>query len=433
MQGFRRSKWRSPDHGTTCISWIGGNGLSPHESLPWPERYRPDSISQIVGNMSSVKRLRTWLETWRIRIPEKRAILLIGPPGVGKTASVGALVNDLDAELVEFNASDKRNKGAIERQVWRAATQQTIDGRMRIILLDEVDGLSGTSDRGGVRAILKVIDATVHPIVMTANDPDSPRLKNIKKRFEELEFRPIEHEDAIRVLKRILKDSGHDLGHDQLMLIIEQSAGDLRAAISDLEKIVKGGSTEKDLGLPIRNQRRKIDIALRKLFATRDSSLARKVVSETDANHDEILLWLDENMHHHLKTKNELSSGMESLSIADLNLGRIMKQQNWKLLAYVYDFLSVGVSTSRKKTAFRAVHYERPDWPLLVWRGNRTQDKRAKTMARLSQLSGVSQKRVGRTHQEVIGRIVEREPGMKAEFADWLNVSRRDIDKMKRH
>jgi replication factor C large subunit len=383
-----------------------------------------------VGNTDSVKRLKLWLESWKKRIPDSKAVLLIGPPGVGKTASVGALVNDLNAELVEFNASDKRNKGAIEKQVWRAATQQTIDGRMRIILLDEVDGLSGTSDRGGVRAILKVVEATVHPIVMTANDPDSPRLKDIKKQLEVLEFRPIEPEETAHVLKRILKDSGHDFEPDQLMAIIEHSGGDLRAAISDLEKALMGGFNKEELGLTTRNERRKIDSALRKLFATTDPSLARRVLSETDSNHDEILLWLDQNMHHHLKTKDELSSGMEALSLADLNLGRIMKQQNWKLLAYVYDFLSVGTSTSRTTTPFRSVHYGRPDWPLLVWRGNRTQDKRAKTMARLSQLSGVSQQRVGRTHQEVIATIVERKPSMKSDFVSWLGASRRDIDRI---
>ncbi len=407
--------------------------MRSHESLPWPEKYRPTSISQVVGNTVSVNKLKLWLESWKDGAPDSRAVLLIGPPGVGKTASVGALVNDLDAELVEFNASDKRNKGAIERQVWRAATQQTIDGRMRIILLDEVDGLSGTSDRGGVRAILQVVEKTVHPIVMTANDPDSPRLKDIKKRSVVLEFRAIASENMVDVLRGILNDSGHRVELEDLMTIVEQSGGDMRAAISDLEKAIRGGVTGKKMGLAARNERRRIDTAIRKLFATTDPSVARRVISETDSNHDEILLWLDENMHHHLKTMKELSSGMDALSIADLNLGRIMKQQNWKLLSYVYDFLSVGTSTSRTRTAFRSVHYDRPTWPLLVWRGRRTTDKRAKTMAKLSQVSGISQQRVAKTHQEVIGTIVQREPAMKSEFADWLKASKRDIDKIGRH
>ena len=143
-----------------------------NEDLPWPEKHRPRSTDQIVGNSEQISAMRTWVLSWKNRLPDKRAILLIGPPGTGKTATIGALAMDLDMEIVEFNSSDKRNKGSIETLVWRAASQQTLDGRPRIILLDEVDGLSGTSDRGGVGAIIKVIKNSVHPILMTANDPD---------------------------------------------------------------------------------------------------------------------------------------------------------------------------------------------------------------------------------------------------------------------
>jgi replication factor C large subunit len=133
-----------------------------NESLPWPEKHRPRKLDGLVGNHETIRTLKSWVESWISRIPSKRAALLVGPPGTGKTASVGALASDLDMELVEFNSSDKRNKDSIETLVWRAASQQTLDGRPRLILLDEVDGLSGTSDRGGVGAILKVIKDAVH-------------------------------------------------------------------------------------------------------------------------------------------------------------------------------------------------------------------------------------------------------------------------------
>ncbi len=110
-----------------------------------------------MGNIDTIHTLREWISSWRRGIPKKRAILLIGPPGVGKTASICALSHDLNMELVEFNASDKRNKGSIETTVWIAATQQTIDGRLRIIMLDEVDGLSGTAGAGA--ELLEIADA----------------------------------------------------------------------------------------------------------------------------------------------------------------------------------------------------------------------------------------------------------------------------------
>ncbi|MHA2079568.1 MAG: AAA family ATPase, partial [Candidatus Thorarchaeota archaeon] len=106
------------------------------DGLPWPEKHRPRKLDGLVGNRETIRTLKSWVESWISRIPSKRAALLVGPPGTGKTASVGALANDLDMELVEFNSSDKRNKDSIETLVWRAASQQTLDGRPRLILLD---------------------------------------------------------------------------------------------------------------------------------------------------------------------------------------------------------------------------------------------------------------------------------------------------------
>ncbi len=204
------------------------------ESLPWPEKHRPRKLDGLVGNREAIRALKSWVESWISRVPGKRAALLVGPPGTGKTASVGALANDLDMELVEFNSSDKRNKDSIETLVWRAASQQTLDGRPRLILLDEVDGLSGTSDRGGVGAILKVIKDAVHPIVMTANDPNSPRLKDLMKVCQVYNFEAIENIDIEKILKYILSENNVDVSEEVLDEIVEGSGGDLRAAISDL-------------------------------------------------------------------------------------------------------------------------------------------------------------------------------------------------------
>ena len=104
--------------------------------LPWTEEFRPNSQKEVVGNSDSIQAFVAWIQSWKQGFPKYRAVLLVGPPGVGKTAIVGAIANDFDLELVEFNASDKRNKDNIEIHVSRAATQHTLDGRGRIILND---------------------------------------------------------------------------------------------------------------------------------------------------------------------------------------------------------------------------------------------------------------------------------------------------------
>jgi replication factor C large subunit len=391
-------------------------------SLPWPERYRPRKLDEMVGNPETIRGLKDWIQSWLLKIPSKRAALLIGPPGTGKTASVGALANDLDMELVEFNSSDKRNKDSIETLVWRAVSQQTLDGRSRIILLDEVDGLSGTSDRGGVGAILKVIKDAVHPIVMTANDPDSPRLKDLMKECQVFNFEFIKTDDMEKILKRILSDNKLEVSSELLDEIIEGSGGDLRAAISDLEFQVRSGLTSVVVEPVIRDSKRGTEETLRHLFASSDSKIARRALSESELNYDSMVLWLEENLHLHLLTPEELDEGFEQLSLADLTLGRIMINQNWKLLAYFYDFLSMGVAMSRSETPFRRVKYSQPSWPLLVWQGNRKQDKQSEILESLAMLTGVSKRRVRLTHLDAIFEIIKIDPKSLKNFAAWLNV-----------
>ena len=397
------------------------------KNLPWPEKHRPKKLDGLVGNRETIKSFKSWIESWISKIPSKRAALLVGPPGTGKTASVGALANDLDMELVEFNSSDKRNKDSIETLVWRAASQQTLDGRPRLILLDEVDGLSGTSDRGGVGAILKVIKDTVHPIVMTANDPDSPRLKDLMKVCQVFNFEIIENDDIEKVLKQILSENDIEISGEIIDEIVESSGGDLRAAISDLESQAKGGSASSVIKPTIRDSKKGTEETLRYLFASADSKMARKVLSESELNHDSLVLWLEENLHLHLMTPKELDEGFEQLSLADVTLGRIMRDQNWKLLAYVYDFLSLGVAMSRSETPFRKVKYSQPSWPILVWQGNRKRDKQAEVLGSLSVLTGVSKRRVRQTHLDAILEIIKINPKSLKDFAAWLNVEKSSL------
>jgi len=391
-------------------------------NLPWPEKHRPTSLSEIVGNEDVIKGLWEWIRAWMSKIPRKRAALLIGPPGVGKTASINAMANDMDAEIVEFNASDKRNKANIEVQVWRSATQQTLVGRFRIILLDEVDGLSGTSDRGGVGAILKIIKESVHPIVMTANNPESPRIKDLLKHCQVFLFRPIEKKHVLTILKKIAGSNEVEIKDEIFDIIITRSGGDLRAAIADLEAIAGGTMSVGELGLGIRDVSRGIEETLSRLFTTTDTTVAKKVVSQTSVDYDQLLLWLEENLHHHLTTPEELENGLEALSQADLYLGRIMRGQNWKLLSYTYDFLSAGVSSSRTETPYRKVEYTRPDWPLLIFKGRKMREKKAELVAKLSTITGVSRSRAQRIYIRDIEKIIEKNPKEIQRFASWLDI-----------
>lgn len=61
-----------------------------------------------------------------------------------------------------------------------SATRSLFNHDLKLIILDEVDGIHGNEDRGGVQAINRIIKESRHPMVLTANDPYSKRLQSIK-------------------------------------------------------------------------------------------------------------------------------------------------------------------------------------------------------------------------------------------------------------
>ena len=92
----------------------------------WTERYRPDSERQLEGNERQRKLIRNWLQNWAEGVPKKPGILLIGPPGVGKTTVARAIANDMNWQVIELNASDARNAGAIRKAATHASTHSSL-------------------------------------------------------------------------------------------------------------------------------------------------------------------------------------------------------------------------------------------------------------------------------------------------------------------
>jgi DNA polymerase III delta prime subunit len=119
------------------------------------ERLRPGRLTEIVGNPWALEKLRTWAQGWGAGRgpPRRRAVILEGRPGVGKTTAAWALARELGWTLVEMNASEARNRTAIEQVAGRASYSNAFsatgeyrsarDGARTLILLDEADCLSG--------------------------------------------------------------------------------------------------------------------------------------------------------------------------------------------------------------------------------------------------------------------------------------------------
>lgn len=307
--------------------------------------------------------LKKWAVSWDSGIPDKRAVILIGSPGIGKTSAALALASDMGWSVVEMNASDQRTGHAIEDVAVRGAMFNTFsgtgeylkssEGGRKLIILDEADNLFGRQDRGAIPAIVKLITETKQPVILIVNDfyELSRRSSTIKNRTLQIEFRRPQINTVIKTLSKIAKTEGVEIKPEALRSIADNAAGDLRAAVSDLQSIAQGKTkVTEDVSemLSERDGRSSMFDFVHAVFRKNDPGNARAVLHETDSDPDTALLWVDENLPYEYLDKGDLVRGYERLSRADIYLGRIHRRQHYRFWAYANDMLSFGVASAKR-------------------------------------------------------------------------------------
>ena len=145
--------------------------------MMWSEKYRPKNIIDLVGNEEARKSLVEWFTNWK---KGTKPILLVGPPGIGKTTLANLAAKQFGYDLISINASDVRNKQNIEETLSPVLGNQTVLGTP-MIFIDEVDGIHGRADYGGAQAIINILKESTVPIVLAANSDSSDKMKSIKK------------------------------------------------------------------------------------------------------------------------------------------------------------------------------------------------------------------------------------------------------------
>jgi replication factor C large subunit len=319
----------------------------------WTVKHKPKSLNEIVGNEEAIEKLANWVKSWDKSRPQKRAALLYGPPGVGKTVSVEALANDLDMELVERNASDYRTEDAVQKFAGLASQSGTLFGKKRLILFDELDGITGKEDRGGVGAITQIVKTALVPIILIANNAYDPRLGALRFYCLLLEFRKPPVGEVMKHLSRICQRENIMADEPALKFIAQRSEGDVRSAVNDLQALAQGKKTlayEDVSWLAYRDRKEAIFNILRLIFYGKSVESARRAVDMADVDPDMLFQWIYENVPYHLRDPNDLANAMDSLAKADLYRGRIQKSQNWVLTRYVLDFMTAGVAMARERT-----------------------------------------------------------------------------------
>ena len=333
-------------------------------SEPWTEKYRPDKISEVVGNRESITKFLKWIESWEDgKPPSKKAALLYGPQGVGKTSLVQALARERGYDLVEMNASDWRSAEKIERVAERAAESSTLEEKKRIILLDEAEGVHGKEDRGGLAAIIKLQNKTHVPIILTANDPWHPKFSTLRSHCLMIKFDPIDQRTISALLGRIAHTEGVEVNTETLQLIAKRAEGDARAAVLDLQTLSEGAkrvTIDEAASLPTRENKESVFNTLRGIFSSKSISTAVEKLDSSEVDYEMLFEWIYENIPREYGSPIERSRAMDAIAEADVIFSRIRKRQNWRLLPYALEMMTGGVALSRKTIPGGWVPYQFP-------------------------------------------------------------------------
>jgi len=389
------------------------------------QKYKPKNLKEFVNQKESVEVFLKWINKWKLG---SKALLFYGIPGVGKTALIHAYANEKNFEFIEMNASDFRSAQQIQEVLGQSMKQIPLFKKSKIFLIDEVDGIAGRQDLGGVGAIIKIIKESRFPVLLTANNAFNPKLRALRQYCQLVQFGKISIWDIEKRLKEICEKEKIKVDQEVLRQLAKQSKGDLRSAINDLESISQGkksitAADAEDIGY----REREINIfeVLRNIFKTQNALAAKLTVGDSDKDPDEIFWWIENN----ITNEYEKARAFDLLSKADIFKQRISSRQNWKFKAYMIDLMS-GVATAKKEMYRKFTHYQYPKNIIIL---GRTKEGRAAAKEVLNKMSAQLHCSTRKTREGFLPflRIMVKNPKFKREILESFDISKDDLKALK--
>ncbi|MBS4044669.1 MAG: AAA family ATPase [Chitinophagaceae bacterium] len=321
--------------------------------LMWSEKYRPQNISDMIGNEESRSSIIEWFTKWK---KGTKPLLLVGPPGIGKTTIAYLTAKQFQYDMIGLNASDVRSKSRINEILSPVLGNVSILG-LPMIFIDEVDGIHGRGDYGGAEALIEILKEPTVPIVLAANSDTSDKMKSIKKVVKTISFKPIPPRLLKIYLENILKKENVTLSPGSIIKVIDRSRGDVRSMINLTQSLVTGFNPQTEKSFENIN----VEDGINAFFKANSFDEARGVLYSMQIDPR---LKIDA-FYSSIVTSNldsqTLAKLLEIISEADILYGKIMKTQNWRLLRYLNEIL---IRLYQNDERIRYSQYNL-SWPLL--------------------------------------------------------------------
>ena len=390
-------------------------------ALMWSEVHRPKRIEQMVGNEDARLAIVKWLAGW---VNGVKPLLLVGPPGTGKTTAVHALARQFEYDLIEMNASDARNRESIETRIMPIFANTSLFGRRMMLFLDEVDGISGREDSGGLDALVDLIKEPTVPVIMAANER-SAKIKELAKACKVVEFSPVPPRLLLLFLDHVLASEGVKLGPGDRVSIVNNSRGDIRAMLNGAQSRAAGYATVSNKDVIETD----IAEAINGYFAAASKENAVQALARADAafpdpryqggdaesRRKDMVAAVFSSIVSARLDQDSVAALLDSLSKVDVVVGRVSRRRQWSLLRYVRDMLSHGLYEKSRGKEIKYSQYAMP-WQVMGPSFARGQTVR-KLSSTIAPAMHVSKRTFGIFVLPYLARVMVYEKVDPAEFA----------------
>lgn len=201
-------------------------------------KYRPNTFDDVIGQPVIIKILKKMIELQSY----DHALFFVGPAGCGKTTTARIFANSIDGEIYEIDSAS-HNGVADVKEIVAFVNNPSLIHSKKVVIFDEAHTITSAAWSSLLIPLEENNDNVVYIFCTTESRkiPDT-----VLSRIQRFNFLPISVQNVYDRLKHICELEQFDADNDALDMIARNCSGNMREALTILDKCLLVGDVTKD-------------------------------------------------------------------------------------------------------------------------------------------------------------------------------------------